>query len=902
MKRLVSALLLCILALAGIAYLYYTSWRSKVQTSAAIPYIPQSAALVYEVDAAGKQWAAFQQTAIAQDLSHFPFFIAIKERMSFLEGLGADKKALDELPLITSIHGLSEEEVGYVFYFDTYEISKQTLLLQLLDKVKQRNTYQIEERKYAGYTITVLSNYTSTQQLYFIKQGPYIIASFSSLLIEDVVRGLARKDPAAFLCVKKAPNKQGSLYVNFSKLPQLLRVFLKADKAHSMQSMLGTFAPGSQLELKLTSHHLLLNGFTTSPDTVQRNFVQTLAGQVAGSFTLAPHIPACTAFLQHFTCRDATQLAAAFQQYRQLPQPGKSAAEVAPNPLATALDPLVKGEIGLCTMGADQREQLLFIHVNHSEALMAALEEFNLLTKPLTRQPSQLSTVYQVRPDPFYHWLPGKLFPSFQPHFLTTLDNYIILANSSTALETLAKQYTQGKTWASTAHQRVFLDSTLEQAHFSLFVNTRQAWSQIIHALNPAWKAVFEKHATALQRFEQASLQLVHQKQDTSTCYLSLLLQHREEDPLKIAPREDPVAPLQHFQAEAPIITKPFVVKTHKSEALHTLLQDALYQVYFLDAAGKLIWKKALEGPIMTAVFAIDFYKNNKIQYLWATKDSLHLIDRNGKQVARYPYKLPSLGEMMRLNVIDYGRDKNYRLLIADAQGDIYLRDKHYRPLPGWNPKALHSPFAATPFHVRVNRDYFLVLQENGSLQAFNRKGQSYPGFPIDLEETIHNPLVVKKGNMAATTSLITLTDEGKLSFYNLEGLLQNSIQLDKPESTTRFALCPDEVAGHTYAIMRQDLDKFALLDEQGNLLFEKDHEAEQALLGQYYDFGDHKFYVITDQGQHRTHIYDSVGKAIHAAPLRNSHEVSLDFSKANRRLVVYSTFKDQSLKYAIVY
>ncbi|MEM7055471.1 MAG: hypothetical protein AAF392_01125 [Bacteroidota bacterium] len=901
MKRLASALLVCILALASIAYRYYTSWRSEIQTSVAIPYIPQSAALVYEVDAAGKQWATFQQTAIAQDLSHLPFFIAIQEGLNFLEDLGTDKEALNELPLVASIHGLREGAADYIFYFNTHETGTQALLLQLLEKVKQYNICQIEERKYAGYTITVLSSYTSTKQLYLIKQGHYIIASFSSLLIEDVVRGLKHKNRVSFLCFKKVLSKQGSIYVNFSKLPQLLRIFFKSDFVHSIDPTLGVFAPSSQLELKLTNHHLLLNGFATSSDTAQLNFVQTLAGQTCGAFTLAPYIPQCTAFLQHFTFRDAREFASAFQQYRKLHQPSGSAEqELTSNSLATALDALLKGEIGLCTMGKEQMEQLLFIQVKHREAWMAVLEEFQLLAKPLTRQSSQLAAVYPVKPDVFCHWLPGNLFPSFQPHFLTMLDNCIILANSSTALETLEKQYMQGKTWANTAHQRSFLDSTLEQAHFSLFVNTQQAWSPTIHALKPAWKSLFERHAAALQCFAQASLQLVYEEQDTSSCYLSLLLQHRKEEQPQSPPSKDSIDALQYFQAEAPIISKPFVVKTHKNEALHTLLQDALYQVYFLDAAGKLIWKKALEGPILTDIFAVDYYKNNKIQYLWATRDTLHLIDRNGQQVASYPQKLPGLGRISWLNVVDYAEDKHYRFLIADTHGNIYLRDKRYRPLPGWNPKALHSPFAATPFHIRINRDYLLALQENGNLQALNRKGQAYPGFPIDLEETIHNPLVVKKGNTAASTSLITLTDEGKLNCCSLEGLIQNSIQLDKPESTMQFSLCPDVVAGHTYAIMRQGLDKFAILDEKGNFCFEKDHEAEQALLCQYYDFEDYKFYVMTDRGQHCTYIYDSRGKAIHDAPLRNSHEVSLAFSKANRQLIVYSNFKDRALKYLL--
>ena len=238
---------------------------------------------------------------------------------------------------------------------------------------------------------------------------------------------------------------------------------------------------------------------------------------------------------------------------------------------------------------------------------------------------------------------------------------------------------------------------------------------------------------------------------------------------------------------------------------------------------------------------------------------------------------------------------------IADTTGNIYLKDTQYRPLPRWSPKALGHAFASIPFHVRLKNDYFLILHQNGRLQAISRKGQNYTGFPVDLKEAIHNPLVIKKGNSAANTLLITLTDAGRLNRHTLTGMLQNSIQLDKPTTATQFILCPDEAKGSSYAILRQDLDRFALLDEAGKVLFEKEHKAAQPLLCQYYNLGKHQFYVVTDQGQHMSHIYDEQGNAMNLAPLPNSQRVSLYLTAGNTQLLIYSNFKDQTLQYILI-
>jgi len=331
------------------------------------------------------------------------------------------------------------------------------------------------------------------------------------------------------------------------------------------------------------------------------------------------------------------------------------------------------------------------------------------------------------------------------------------------------------------------------------------------------------------------------------------------------------------------------------------LVQDALDQLYFLDNVGKLVWKKKLEGPILTDILLIDLYKNNKWQYACATSDSLHIIDYTGQEVSHYPKKSPQSGKDVKINIIDYSGDKNYRFLMTDSRGNIYLRDAQYRPLPGWNPKSLHAPFAITPFHIRVYKDYFISLQTNGMLSALNRRGQLYPGFPIKIQENVYNPLIIQRGNHPSTTRLIILTEEGKLYTYNLLGALQNKIQIPKTDYTARFILCPEVGSGNSYAIVRQDLDQVAVLDEQGNLLFEKKQEGEQTLNYQYYVFGSYQFYAITDPVKKKTYLYDVAGKAIHHLPLDNSgQEIKLFFTETTRQLLVYTSLNKSILKYEL--
>jgi hypothetical protein len=899
LRNLYLSLVVFIFTLATASYIYYTSWREEVQSRYSVPFIPKTAALVYEVDAVGRQWDQFQQTTLSKDLAVLPLYVNIQTSLQWLEDIGIGQPTLEELPMTVSIHGLGEDEPGYIFYFPLHHRSTQELG-DLLLELKQNPDYQIEEHPYSNkHKITSVKKASNPHSLHFTKQGSYLILAPSLLLLEDIIRGLIQKDSDAFLPLTSLPSKPGSLYVNFANLPSLLRILFKSKATQTWEPIIAHFASAAQLELKLTNNHILLNGFVNDLNSIQDQQIHTMSGQGSGPVDLAAYIPRSTAWVQHIHFKDAQMLADTWKKYRRQVATTDT---VAADSLGTVLHPLLNEEMGLCSLGSATQGQVLFLKTQHTDAFITALEEAKLAQKTLYYLPKRTSIpVYTVAAHVLRDWLPGYLFPWFQPRFLTTLDHYLVLADSKAALEGFIKQYNQGHTWANSPAQKEFLGTLLDQAHYSVLVNLQQAWLLLAQALKPHWKAIFDKHEPSLKNFIQASLQVVPDQKNTNNHYLSLVVEHTGNSKKAISIQEDHTIPtLQQFRADAPIITRPFIVPTHKPDGTLIIFQDALNQVYCIDKKGKLLWKNTLKTPIAGNIFVVDFYKNNRYQYLWITHDAIHLTDYYGRPVGNYPQPLPTKGTSFSLQVVDYQQDKNYRFLLADDQGNIYLKDSHYRPLPGWNPYALGHAFASTPFHIRLKNDYFLILQDNGLLKAVGRNKQSFSGFPIDLKAPIHNPLIVKKGSMASNTSLITLTDRGLLSQHNLVGTLQDSTQLEAPTTSTRFILCANEANNQGYTIVRQDLDKFAFMDEGGQLLFEKEYQAAQPLLYQYTDFGTHQFYIVTDPGQHLTYIYDRQGQSIHTAPLRNSQPVTLSYNQANSQLMVYSSFQDQTIQYLL--
>ena len=109
---------------------------------------------------------------------------------------------------------------------------------------------------------------------------------------------------------------------------------------------------------------------------------------------------------------------------------------------------------------------------------------------------------------------------------------------------------------------------------------------------------------------------------------------------------------------DAGLASRPFLFRNHNTGATEIFVQDEKNNIYLVSASGKILWKAAIRERIPGDVFMIDYYRNGKNQLLFSGKNYLHLIDRNGNYVDRFPVKLRSPATNT-LAVFDYENNKD---------------------------------------------------------------------------------------------------------------------------------------------------------------------------------------------------------------------------------------------------
>lgn len=218
----------------------------------------------------------------------------------------------------------------------------------------------------------------------------------------------------------------------------------------------------------------------------------------------------------------------------------------------------------------------------------------------------------------------------------------------------------------------------------------------------------------------------------------------------------------------APVRRRPELLRNHTNGSLEVLVQDTLNRIHLISASGKTLWSRQLDGLIMGPVHQVDRFKNGKLQMLLSTARTLHLIDRNGKDVG-VPHKL-SVAASAPVAVFDYENKREYRVLVALEDGRLLNLDLDWAAVQGWETPKLEAPAVAPVHHLRIGgKDYLLAVSRDGSMRLLDRRGVDRQTVKTKLDRP-NAVLAVQQGPQAMATRIVWVDSEHVLRATKLSG------------------------------------------------------------------------------------------------------------------------------------
>ncbi len=312
-------------------------------------------------------------------------------------------------------------------------------------------------------------------------------------------------------------------------------------------------------------------------------------------------------------------------------------------------------------------------------------------------------------PEIFY----GTVFQNIPANFYTLIDDFIIFGKSASDLKEIITSFEKDKTFKRKSPNYEFIKSLPDESNISFYINLSRSAQNIESNLQKKAAEKFDKNLSSFKHIQGPAIQYIFDSYPAYTTVdigLNLINQEISET-------------IWEVRLDTLIATKPDIVLNHNTNEKEIVIQDAGNKIYLIDKNGKILWTRQLDGKIISNIYQIDYYENNKLQLLFNTENKIYCIDRKGNWLEGYPVKLKSKATN-GIALFDYDQNRNYRIFVACANKSVYLFDKNGETISGWNFEKTKSYVTQTVKHFKnADKDY-ITFRDQNNLYLLNRKGE----------------------------------------------------------------------------------------------------------------------------------------------------------------------------------
>ena len=816
---------------AALVYSYFAFRKIQHPVSDALRAVPANVALLVEGNDLPTTWSRIAEGNIMWE--------ALKGAESFAE---LDQEIGDLFSLYTNTPEIQEMLNGQPLYIATcltgatsyhhlvvYSLP-QSVNIKSVEKLlagPRKGTIN-QPRNYDGATIHTIGSGDEVFT-YTILEGVFI-GSYSPILVEDAIRqfkagGGLPEDPW-FNRVRETAGAHNpmNIFVNHKNLPDLTGIFLN-NTAQDQIKPLARFSQWTELDVKIKSNYLMMNGFSLSPDSLNQ-YLSLFSEQKPQEMDAARVISSRTATVIHFGFSNykgfRNRYTAYLEKTNQLTTYKAfvdEAQQTYGRDVEEDLLSWLEYELALyvlepVTPEFDQQVYALLrtrdpgaakSHLNELAAAIAEQKgEEPLLIEYLGHEMRQIAL-----PGLFKN-LFGSLFGKVEGNYYTFLDRYVLFANTPAALRDAIVDFENQRTLDKDINYAEFSESLSSESNLYVYSNIARSPFLYQAYTSEETTADMQEQLDLFRQFEAVAYQV--SKERDGMYYNNLFLKY---NPVY----KQETKSLWERQLDSVIWTKPQLMTNHYTQMKEVLVQDQTNMLYLITNTGKLLWKKQLDEPIMGEVKQVDVFANKKLQLLFNTRSRLYCIDRNGEFLEGFPAELSSPASAP-LSAIDYDRNSKYRILIPGEGGVIMNYDKKGQAVEGWKfDRAGANIKQPLQLVTQGSKDYVVAVDSLGGVYILNRKGKNRITIRERLPLAQNSRFFVEKGSSLKQTYLVGTDQGGNVIRINFEDELENvSLTACRPD---HFFFYTDLNNDGTRDYILADSNKIMAFEKDKSLLFE---------------------------------------------------------------------------------
>ena len=870
-KLAIPILIVAILAVAG--YFLFKGEGSR----AAWAYIPANAAAV--VTSSRLQDSTFLVTESAINVKQFPLINEAGGSLSLLLWITPDQRVFERTlrgkTLTYSYHPRTSSGFGLILYVPLANDTEVDWWSK-----PNRPDVRVLRHSFQGKSITDINDLNSKPVCSYIIKNNYLIISQYGDLIEDVLRRNSERV------------SRFALEEEFQKVDESgfgLNVYLKNTVWKNLltRSLSSQPALSEYLNLlpSLQDYHLAERNnariiFESDGGEAGKNYLADWVSDQKGKiFRRHQYISQQTSLFFRVASGDSLDFKENFQDWHDdFSTPAWEKLKYHIGSDREALITNVGSELILCQIEGNN---------SITDGKLALVEYANYdKLRPILTKLAQLSTsesnvsldkyqgydLYSVPVPELPAALYGPLFSGFPRTFITYVAPYLVLSNSSQGLRNYISDIENRITWQQSPELDSVLIAKESPAPLAMVASLRK-----ISGDRMAGGIFSDKVESILFECRLDGRKAVPQ---------ITLLPKRRRTSGKVLNRTFLAGEIEWPQGNNALIA---ISQNQEAGAAQLLLTDEKNRLLRPNAGyGKAIPFATLDGPIIGSPLRVDFLNVGRQQLILATARSLYAIDEDDTGIVT-PIRvgIPSGQDIAKVIRIEGSSEGSSRFVIVDTDENLFLWEN-----PGKMPRKINrfKNFSGLELPVvslnQLGSRSLIVTQENGLIYLIKEDGTVRPGFPVDMLTRISGAFAWSQNVVTAQPELVGVSTLGELLRADLAGNILERRQLYRPESSSRFSTLFD-ANSLDWLLLRVSNTRAAILNQQGEEIFEIENITPNAVL-QYHYFGvDNRFISISSGGY--TSIFDLTGHRLGDKPIPSELPVGISYQASYYKIFIFA-------------
>ncbi|MCQ2975405.1 MAG: hypothetical protein MJ211_11425 [Bacteroidales bacterium] len=704
-------------------------------------------------------------------------------------------------------------------------------IYKTITKISSEKGLRHETIKHDNSTIYKLIDQNKKEIINFSYTKGIFLISFSELLIGNSIRqinsnnSITKNKELKELLKSQGKHVKANLIINYHNFYEIIKTELN-DNKRTLTSKISNYAEWSVIDISTEKESIVCSGFSNATEDCH-TFINVFKNQNPVGNDIIKYLPSKTTNFACIGISDILQFKNDYQKYIDQTDRNKIYNKEINN--LKNLYELDGEEIyefisnNIIEFTTDYsianraNDNYIIAHLSNEEK---AIEYFNKITRKyqtrnnrknseiefnIRTQSNKNYTIYYLPTKNIFSTFFGEIFGAIDFDYYAIKDSKIILAQNPNAIKEYLNCIETGKILEENSFYKEFNKLINKKSNIFYYVDLKYTSNIIAEMLNNNNKKDYIKNLESIKNLRGASIQ--YSRHENKFYTNGALLYSDKIEYERYIKWKSPI--------DSTINIKPQIVKNFETNENNILIQDETQKIYLINKDGKRYWKKQLGEKIIGNIYSIDYYRNGKIQFLFATKKFIHLIDKNGNYLPNYPIEL-KYNISSEISVFDYENDGNYRIFVPCENKLLYVYTKEGIKLETWNPFETKDKIITPVQYFRVEDKDYLIFADNLKTYILNRRGETRITPNKDFPKAPNTKFYLESPGGIENCRFVTTNSSGEIEYIYISDGRSQSKRIENYSANHNFVL---------YDINNDGENEFLFSDENIFKIFDKNGE-----------------------------------------------------------------------------